>query len=339
MLWMVWRTVQGLLTLGDLAFFYQAFNQGQSLMRSLLGNVGQIYANSLFLGNLFEFLTLEPQVVDRLPRHDLFLPQSSGRSRTDRRGAIRFEHVTFRYPGSERVALDDFNLTIPAGQVVAIVGSNGAGKSTLVKLLCRFYDPHAGRILLDGIDLRDWPIEELRQMITAIFQEPVHYQDTASANVALGDLAAHPDSAAIVAASRAAWADELISGLPQGYETHLGKWFVKGHELSTGEWQRIALARAFVRRAPLMLFDEPTSAMDSWAEADWLQQFRGVATGRTVVVITHRFTTAMRADIVHVVADGRIVESGHHDELVARGDRYAQSWATQTMSARSVASR
>ncbi len=320
MAWMVWRALQRLATLGDLAFFYQAFNQGQRLMRSLLENVGQLYANSLFLGNLFEFLDLESKVVN--PAHPVPGPISL-------QGGISFHQVTFHYPGSSREALSGFNLTIPAGQIVAIVGPNGAGKSTLIKLLCRLYDPDAGHIEMDGVDLRDLQVDELRRRITVLFQEPVRYNDTVAENISLGDRAAGRSAAEIEAAVKAAGADAIIARLPDGYASLLGKTFAKGTDLSVGEWQRIALARAFLRQAPIMLLDEPTSAMDSWAEADWLARFRSLADGRTVVIITHRFTTAMRADIIHVVMDGCIVESGSHDELLGLGGRYAVSWKMQ----------
>lgn len=321
MTWMVWRALQGHATLGDLALFYQAFNQGQSLMRTLLGNVGQIYTNSLFLGNLFEFLRLEPQVLD--PPEPLSTP-------TVPREGIRFRNVTFRYPESERLALQNFNLTIPAGKIVAIVGDNGAGKSTLVKLLCRFYDPEAGRIELDGTDIRDLSIKKLRRLLTVLFQFPVVYHATVAQSIAIGDLEAEPSAAEIEAAARGAGADEIIARLPQGYDTLLGKWFAKGTNLSGGEQQRVALARAFVRQAQIIVLDEPTSAMDAWAEADWLNRFRTLANGRTALVITHRFTLAMRADIIHVMRNGQIVESGSHNQLLAQGGLYAQSWTAQT---------
>jgi ATP-binding cassette subfamily B protein len=319
MAWMVWQALRGLVTLGDLALFYQAFNQGQRLMGSLSQNVGQFFANSLFLGNLFEFLALEPRLVD---------PPCPVPAPIALRQGIRFEQVTFRYPGSQRLALQDFNLAIPAGQVAALVGPNGSGKSTLIKLLCRFYDPDAGRIALDGIELRHLQVEKLRNLITVLFQQPVHFSDTVAENIMLGKPAG-VESTEMVAAARAAGADQLVIKLPRGYETVLGKWFDGGSELSVGEWQRIALARAFQREAPLLLLDEPTSAMDSWAEADWLRRFRRLAAGRTVLLITHRFTTAMRADTIHVMADGRIIESGSHEQLVAQGGRYAQSWTRQ----------
>jgi ATP-binding cassette subfamily B protein len=320
MAWMIVRALSGRATLGDLALFYQAFQQGQRLMHSLLRNVGELYANSLFLGNLFEFLALRPQVV--APLKPVSLPQAFS-------AGIRFEHVSFRYPGSPRWALEDFSLAIPAGQLVALVGPNGAGKSTLVKLLCRFYDPDAGRITLEGIDLRDLAPEELRRRITVLFQAPVHYNATVTENIALGDLA-QGRNGAIRRAARAAGAEEIVARLPRGYDQPLGHWFESGTELSVGEWQRIALARAFLRQAPIIALDEPTSAMDPWAEADWLARLRTLAAGRTALFITHRFTTALHADVIHVMEGGRIVESGCHRELLACGGRYARSWEAQT---------
>lgn len=320
MAWMVARTLAGAFTLGDLAFFYSAFSQGQRLMRSLLDHAGEIYANSLFLADLFEFLSLEPRIAD---------PPAPQPAPAPLRQGVRCERMSFRYPGSARDALHEFDLAIPAGQITAIVGVNGAGKSTLIKLLCRLYDPDAGRITLDGVDLRDVAVRELRRQITVLFQEPMQYNDTAAANIALGDLIRGADADAVSAAARAAGADAPIARLPDGFDTLLGKWFAGGVDLSVGEWQRLALARAYLRRAPLMILDEPTSAMDPWAETDWLRRFRDLAAGGTALIITHRFTTAMHADVIHVMDGGRIVESGSHAELLRLGGRYATSWDAQ----------
>jgi ATP-binding cassette subfamily B protein len=317
--WMAWRATRGLASLGDVALFYQVFTQGQRLMRTLLENVGDVYRNILFLENLFEFLALTSEVHD--PAQPAPFPARV-------QAGIRFEEVDFRYPGSARPALDRFSVDIPAGTMVAFVGSNGAGKSTLIKLLCRFYDPDGGRITLDGIDLRHLSLTDLRRQITVLFQEPVRYHTTAAENITLGDLAAQPTPAAIATAAEAAGAEAPIRRLPQGYNTVLGKWF-GGAELSMGEWQRIALARAFLRRASILILDEPTSAMDSWAEADWLTRFRRLAAGRTTVIITHRFTTAMQADHIYVMDQGRVVEAGTHQTLLALNGRYGQSWRTQ----------
>ena len=292
MAWLIRSSFRGQASLGDIALFYQIFNQGQRIMRTLLTGIGEIYRNVLFLENLFQFLTLTPDVTD---------PAIPGPDSVSLRNSIRLEKVTFRYPGSRLTALENFDLTIPAGRIVAVVGENGAGKSTLIKLLCRFYDPTAGRIRLDGIDLREISPADLRRNITVLFQEPVKFHDTVANNIAFGDLAANPGIDEIESAAQTAGAEGPINRLPHGYETVLGKMF-GGNELSVGEWQRVALARAFVRRAQLIILDEPTSAMDSWAEADWLKRFRRLVAGRTALIITHRFTTALQADIVHVTA-------------------------------------
>jgi ATP-binding cassette, subfamily B, bacterial len=317
---MFWRVFEGKATLGDLALFYQAFQRGQGLLRSLLENMGQIYGNTLFLGNLFEFLELQPQVREPLRPVDVLPVVSKG---------ICFQNVTFAYPGNRRMVLQEFNLNVPAGQVVAIVGANGAGKSTLLKLLCRLYDPEAGLITIDGTDIRSMSLQNLRRMITVLFQSPVMYQTTAAQNIKLGDLAAIGRTAQLERAARHAGVHELLSGLPQSYETLLGKWFSNGVELSVGEWQRLALARAFFRQAPILILDEPTSALDSWAEADWFNRFHSLANDRTAIIITHRFTIARRADMIHVMDAGQIVESGQHDELLARDGLYARSWLAQ----------
>ena len=330
--WMAWRTMQGLISLGQLALFYQAFYQGQALMRTLLQSVGQVYANLLFLSNLFEFLDLQPQVLDPPRPSPLPVPLREG---------IRFDQVTFRYPDSERLILCNFDLLIPAGETVAIVGANGAGKSTLIKLICRLYDPEQGRIELDGVDLRELSLQELRRSVAVLFQEPVRYNETVAENIGLGDLEAavhRPDAVRreIERAGEGAGARELVERLPQGYDTLLGKWFVEGTELSVGEWKRIALARTFFRQAPVFLLDEPTNSMDSWAEAEWMDRFATQTRGQTGVIITHRFTTAMRADIIHVMQDGQIVESGSHEELLEREGEYAKSWRQQTRECQQV---
>lgn len=320
MLWMLYRAVLGLVTLGDLALFYQAFQRGQGLVRTLLGNLGQIYSNSLYIANLFEFLGLKSEIVDA---PDAIPAPSYLRS------GISFKNVTFRYPGRSSNSLTNFTAFFPAGTIVALVGENGAGKTTLLKLLARFYDPQAGNVEVDGTNVRRIALSSLRKMITFMFQVPVYYQLTARENIALGNLEAAEDPARVQAAASNAGAHDVIERLPNGYESLLGRLFPGGRELSGGEWQRIALARAFMRDAPVVLLDEPTSSMDPWAEADWYQRLRTLAEGRTVIVATHRPTIAMRADLVHVMKDGEIVESGTHDDLIALGGLYAQSWRVQ----------
>jgi ATP-binding cassette subfamily B protein len=294
-------------------------------MRTLLENAGQFYGNSLFLGNLFEFLSLsesgpsERTVGVALRGHPSSAP------------AISFQHVSFTYPDASTTALDNFTMHIPSGKIIALVGPNGAGKTTLLKLLCRFYDPTAGSITIDGQDLKQIPIDDLRRSITVLFQQPFHYNTTVRDNILYGDLNLDASDAELAAAIQAAGASEIVSRLPDREQTLLGRWFPGGTELSVGEWQRIALARAFLRRAPIIILDEPTSALDPWAEADWLERFRKLAHGRTSIIITHRFTTAMHADVIHVMDRGRIVESGSHQRLLDQGGLYAESWSRQNM--------
>jgi ATP-binding cassette subfamily B protein len=323
MLWMVRRALLRMITLGDLALFYQAFQRGQGLVRTLLSNLGQIYSQTLYLGNVFEFLDLEPQVVDATDA--IAAP-------IDLRSGIAFTNVNFRYPGGRSLSLKNCNATIPAGRIVAVIGPNGAGKTTLLKLIARFYDPDSGSVQLDGVDVRRFSLTSLRGLLTFMFQVPGNYQFTARENIAVGSLQAASEAGRVESAAWSAGAHQIIQRLPKGYDSVLGRWFPDGTELSGGEWQRVALARAFVRQAHVMLLDEPTSAMDSWSEADWYTRLRQLAEGRTVVLATHRLTIARRADLILVMNGGRVVESGTHEELLALGGLYAESWTNQTRS-------
>jgi ATP-binding cassette subfamily B protein len=316
--WMLHRTLSRTVGLGDLLLCFQAFQQCQILLRSLLEGAGKIYRSLLFVENLEVFLGLEPVILSGDAKQP-GLPVKD---------CIRFESVGFTYPGGSRRALDGFNLQIPHGKIVALVGHNGGGKTTLIKLLCRFYDPDAGRILIDGVDLRELDLAGLRRQIAVLFQDPVRYHAAVRENIAFGDIDGPSDPTRVWQAAHDAGALEPIERLPDGFDALLGKWF-GGAELSGGEWQRIALARAFFRQASLIILDEPTSDMDSWAEQDWLARFRTLTEGRTGLMITHRFTTAMHADMIHVMDRGRVVESGTHRELVALGGAYASSWTAQ----------
>jgi ATP-binding cassette subfamily B protein len=317
--WIGYRLLHGAASLGDLTLFYQAFVGGGALVRQLTGSIGQAFSSILHLGDFFRFLQTEPAIMD--PARPVAPPAAIFEG-------VRFEDVSFRYPGAERSTLRNLKLWIPAGRIVAIVGPNGAGKSTLVKLLCRFYDPTAGRIAVDGIDLREMKLNDVRALSSVLFQLPMAYDAPVRENIAVGSFDSTSD-AALTSAAIAAGADEVIAQLPQGYDTRLGKSFPEGNELSAGQWQRIAMARAFCRQAPLVLLDEPTSFMDPWAETDWFARLRNLAQNRTAMVVTHRFTIARRADLIHVMNEGAVVESGTHDELLRRGGFYARSWEEQ----------
>lgn len=320
LLWMLWRATQGLVTAGDIVLFYQALSRGQSQLQTLMGNLSQLQRHTLYLQGLFDFLALQPTVTD--PAVPVTPPQQVMQG-------ITLHDVSFRYPGTTNYVLQNFSLTIPAGKIVAIVGFNGAGKSTLVKLLCRFYDPEQGSIQIDGVDVRTMRQADLRRLLSCMMQFPVPYVATVEDNIGFGDLARRHDQEALNAAADAAGAQEFIERLPQGYDTLLGKLFPQGAQLSGGEWQRLALARAFFRQGQVLVLDEPTSMMDLWSELDWFERFRQLAQGRTSLLITHRFLTAMRADLIFVMDHGEIVESGTHAELLARNGLYAQAWRDQ----------
>lgn len=322
--WMAIQVFRGLGTIGDLAVFYQVFSRGQALMRALLGGVSQIFNNSLYLENLFEFLDLQPKIAS--PSDPIPFPEKI-------RYGIKFNNVSFRYPGAEKTVIENFSLFIPAGNIIAIVGVNGAGKSTLIKLLCRFYDPDQGSVEIDNIDIRNFDLAELRKNLSLCFQFPLQYHETAAQNIAFGDIKKLLEPKKIQTAAEQSGAHDFISELPKKYETLLGKWFADGCELSGGQWQRIALARAYYRQAQILILDEPTSFMDSWAEAEWFDNLRNLTVDRTGFVITHRFTIAMRADIIHVVHEGDIIESGSHEELLETDGFYAQSWKSQMQTA------
>ncbi len=323
--YIAWRAIQGTITVGLMVAYYQAFQTSLSSLQTVLSGLARLHEDNLFLSHLHDFLSLKPKVVE--PTHPRRPP------RPVRRG-IRFERVAFRYPTGDRPVLRDVTLEIPAGKTVALVGANGSGKTTLAKLLCRLYDPTEGSISLDGMDLREMSTVALRREISVLFQDFARYDLSAWENIRLGDIALSPGDERIAAAARLSGADRVIGGLPHGYDTVLGHSFEDGRELSMGEWQSLALARAFARDAQIVVLDEPTSALDAEAEYGLFTRFRRLVEGRTALLISHRFSTARMADCIYVLEDGAIVEGGTHEELVRRGGYYARAFETQARSYR-----
>lgn len=315
-----YQTLQGTFTVGTLVMYYQAFQRGQDALRGVLNSLAGLYEDNLFLFNLQEFLESKPKVIE--PSHPTPIPKLKQKG-------IQFHHVSFQYPSSNRKGLEDISLTIQPGEVVALVGENGAGKTTLIKLLCRLYDPTAGTITFEGVDLKDLATADLRRQISIVFQDYAKYHLTANENIWLGNIDLPPNDEHIEKAARKAGADDVIKSLPKGYETLLGNWFEDGEELSIGQWQKIALARAFLRDAQIIVLDEPTSALDPKAEAQVFEKFRQLLQGQSAILISHRLSTIKMADRIYLLEHGTITESGTHDELIQLGGTYAHLFETQ----------
>jgi ATP-binding cassette, subfamily B, bacterial len=315
------RAARGEISLGDLTLGLAVFRQGQAAFEAVLGSVAGMYEDALFMSNLFLFLAL-PTSAEKA-RVDPPRPLPSGQA------AIEFRGVSFKYPGREGWALEKLTLTIGAGEKLALVGENGAGKSTVVKLLMRLYEPSEGEILYGGIDLRDFDVKELRARFGAVFQDFVRYQFNAGENIGLGDVAKLDHLPTVQRAAKDGGADELVESLPQKYDTVLGGWFEKGHELSGGQWQKLAISRAFMRDAQILILDEPTASIDAEAEVALFDRFKRLAADRSAIIISHRFSTVRMADRIAVLERGKLSELGSHEELVARNGRYAHLFALQ----------
>jgi ATP-binding cassette, subfamily B, bacterial len=323
--WIVWKAVGGLITLGDMTLYLGIFRGSQSMFEAVLQGLSELYENGLFMSNLFAFLELKTQMSTA--SEPVPAPKAI-------RHGIEFRGVSFRYEGHEDWALRDVNLVIGPREKIALVGPNGAGKTTLIKLLTRLYDPTEGQILLDGVDLRDYDPVALHQRIGVIFQDFVRYHLAASENVGFGQIDQLTDVARIEAAARKSGADAVIRALPDGYATTLGRWFDQGRELSGGEWQKVALARAFMRDCEVIVLDEPTAALDAENELRVFQQFRELTVDKIAVLISHRFSTVRMADRIFVVEDGHISEAGTHADLLLLGGTYARLFTLQAESYR-----
>jgi len=317
--WIVLEAIAARISLGDMTMYLMVFRQGQTTFSGTLTSIGGMYEDNLYLSNLYEFL-----------EQDILKPRGGATKGLVPGDGIRFENVSFTYPGSLQLALKNVSLHLKPGKKLAIVGENGSGKTTLIKLLTRLYTPDAGRILLDGLDLQEWDINVLHQRIGVIFQNFVRYQFTVGENIGVGDVAHLEDKARWQIAAEKGMAKPFIEQLPERFQTQLGRWFKGGQELSGGQWQKIALARAFMRTgADILVLDEPTAAMDAEAEVQIFEHFRALTQNQMALLISHRFSTVRMADTIVVLTAGELVEQGTHEELLKAGGRYARLFSLQ----------
>lgn len=325
-LYVALQAVAGRITLGGLTLYTQSALQTGQSFQGVLDGVSETYENNLFVNTLFEFLDYKPQIVSPANPHPVEAP-------TTAKGLdIEFRNVSFTYPGKDpetQAALRNVSFTIRAGEAIALVGRNGAGKTTLVKLLTRLYDPDEGEILIGGRNIKEYDLKELREQVGVIFQDYVDYYMSARENIGVGRISEIENLGLVTSAAQKSGANAVIEGLPDGYETMLGRWFDEGTQLSGGEWQKIALARAFMRDARILILDEPTSSLDAQAEYEVFAHFRVLTESKTTIFISHRFSTVRLADRILVLENGRIIENGSHKELIALGGRYAELFNLQ----------
>ncbi|MDC7223194.1 MAG: ABC transporter ATP-binding protein, partial [Spirochaetales bacterium] len=321
-LWVARDVMAGSVTVGAFVMFYQAFQRGQGFLRSFLGGVASLYGHNLFLRNLYQFLDYEPTLS--APEHPDTLHKPV-------RGEIDLKEISFTYPNTNKVILDRLSLSLRSGEVVALVGENGCGKTTLIKLICRLYDVKEGAILLDGVDFRRLTPGSVADQVGVIFQDFMEYNMTVAQNIAYGDMSSPPDRERIEGAAKKAGIHRMIEALPQGYDTVLGVFFTNGQELSGGQWQKIAMARAFYKDAPVIILDEPTSSLDPKAEYEIFNRFKEILSDRTALLVSHRMATVRMADRICVMDKGRIAEEGSHEELMERRGIYYDLFTTQAM--------
>ncbi len=319
-IYIVYKTVHGTITLGDMVMYFQGFQRGLVYLKTLLDTGAHMYEDNLFLSHLYTFLDNKPIVVS--PKNPKPVPKDSQKG-------FNFKNVNFFYPNCEKNVLNCINFSIRPGEIVALVGENGSGKSTIVKLLSRLYDPQSGDIFFEGRNIKEFDIEAFRKMISIVFQDHNRYHLSAKENIFIGDIAQEKNLKGIKKAAKQSGADKKIKALSKQYETILGRWFKNGEEISMGQWQTVAIARAFFRNASLIILDEPSSALDPKTEVNIFSTLRQLIKGKSALIISHRFSSVKMADKILVLKDGQIIEQGSHKELIQLNGTYATLYHTQ----------